>query len=123
MAIKKTTTITGEIAVAIRSVKIDETATAASEFKRTFDFTGCTREQLFGPAVRSLVIDEQGDYRKATPTERKKLLTRTIKVTDMLSKKRKPRVKKPPTPTDVANVLAQMTPEQRDIAMAAYNAK
>ncbi len=84
--IKSTSTI-GEIVTAIRSVKIDDESKVASEFKRVFDFTDVTRQQLLGIATRTLVIDSQGEYRKAPANKRKALLSLEISVAEMLKKK------------------------------------
>lgn len=85
--ITKSTTTDGEIVTAIRSVRIDDKYKVASTFKRTFDFTGVTRAQLLSIATRTLVIDEQGTYRKAPVNKRKALLSVKVNVAEMLKKK------------------------------------
>ena len=83
----KSTVTNGETVTAIRSVKIDDSAKVPSEFRREFDYTGVTRSQLLSIATRTLVIDEQGEYRKAPANKRKSLLSLKVSVAEMLKKK------------------------------------
>ncbi len=85
--IVKSTVLNGAIVTAIRSVKVQDSDKIASQFKREFDFSEVTVDQLRMIATRTLVIDEQGTYRKAPVGKRKALLSLKISVAEMLKKK------------------------------------
>ena len=117
--IEKSTSINGEVVTAVRSVKVDDTSTVSSEFKRTFDFTGATRDQLLKIATRALVIDEQREYRDAKPGERKNMLVKQVKVTEMLKKTRQKKTDLEKTQA----LMATMSQADKDVVLKAHNTK
>ncbi len=119
MAIKK---IDGQKVFCMAKVKASEADKVGIDVAWTFDFTGCPEAVKLHLASRTLVIDVQGDWRKAKPEARKSLIKKTIKVVDLMAgRKRKP--KAPPTVKDVVNVMADMTEAQRDEIMTQYPKK
>ena len=86
------------------NVKENEDSDTSVQVTGTFDFDGCSYEDLAAEAVKNLTVKIQGKYRRKWSDMRSQV-SPTIKVADMLSGTR--------TQVDPAAFLNSMSPEQR----------
>ncbi len=117
MAIKK---IDGQKVHCMAKVKASNTDKVGIGVAWIFNFEGCKNDAILHLAARSLVIDQQREYRTSKPNERKSLINKEFLVRDMLKAKR---TKKTPTVSQVVDVMAGMTDAERNEILAKYGKK